>query len=453
MHRRTGVRTFDLLVIGGGSAGTAAALVAKRGGAKRVAVAEPQTLGGDCPARACVPTKALLASAARYRAARGSERFGVTGEVYFDWRVAMARKDAVVRDLLEYDEKLYRDAEISVLRGAARFADELAIEIAGERVRAERVVIATGSQPIVPDIPGLRDAAITSERAVTLPDAPRRAFILGGGVVGVEFAQLFHSAGGAVILADRGERLVDIEDPQVSEELLRDLRAQGIDARMGVSLKEVRPRDGGHTVVLDDGSSHDVDLVLAATGRRPAIASLDLAKAGVRTDRGVEAGADLRTSHDRIWAAGDVRGGLLYTHVAAYEGHVAGRNALAERPDRVDLDGIPRITFSDPPVAGVGLGESQARERGFTPVVARGPLTGMGRARVEGWEGGILALVADGPSKRILGASFYGPHADSVVHEVAALIRAGARVGDLGRTIHAYPSWNEVLSGAAAEIM
>jgi len=325
--------------------------------------------------------------------------------------------------------------------------------VAGERIRAERIVIVTGSEPIMP---GIRVCAKRRSRASApsrYSKRPDRAFILGGGVVGVEFAQLFRSAGAEVVLADRGEHLLDIEDPTVSEALLGDLREQGIDARMGVSLKEVRGHDGRFTALLENGSALDVDLVLAATGRRPAIASLELASGGVRADTGVDTRMDLRTTHERVWAAGDVRGGLQYTHVAAYEGHLAGRNAFAERPEDVDLNGVPRITFTDPPVVGVGLTESQARERGFEPVVARGPLSGMGRSLVEGWEGGMLALVADRRTKRLLGASLFGPHADSVVHELAALIRAGSDVGTLARTIHGYPSWNEVLSGAAAELV
>lgn len=416
-------------------------------------VVERSQIGGDCPNRACVPTKALLASAARLRAARASEAFGVRANATFDWTTAIHRKERIVSEIVSHDEEVYRRAGVELVRGDARFVDELTVEVAGERIRGERAVVASGSRPRVPDIPGMRDSAITSEDAVELEKLPARVFILGGGVVGTEFAQLFTSAGTNVVLADRGTRLVDTEDPEVSEALAADLRARGVDLRLGTSVSEVRREDGLVCVVMEDGTEIATETVLAATGRDAAIAGLDLDRTGVRvTKRGVDADGTLRTSHERIWAAGDVLGGLLYTHVASYEGHLAGHNALAGEPRRVDRTGIPRITFADPPLAGVGPNEEDARKAGDDPVVARVELTGMGRALVDGFEGGMLAIVADRKTRHLLGASMWGPHADSVIQEIATLVRANGTTETLGEAIHAYPSYNEAISMAVAQL-
>jgi dihydrolipoamide dehydrogenase len=429
-------------------------LAARQAGARRVAVIERRAIGGDCPNYACVPTKALLFSASRYRIARASGHFGVRGTATFDWAAAMARKDAIVKQIVEHDQRLYKEEGIELIEGDARFINELSVEVSGRELRAERFVIATGSEPIVPDVPGLRAAALTSDQVVGMKEPPRRPFVLGGGVVGVEFAQLFQDIGADVTLADRGEHLVDVEDPEVAGGLLEHLRKAGVDVRMKAELVEVIPREGEFAARLDDGSTHRADCcILAATGRRPAVSGLQLERTGVRMGKkGIQVDLHLRTTHERIWAAGDVVGHLLYTHVAAYEGHLAGHNAIAEQPVAVDLEGIPRITFADPPLAGVGIGESEARARGLDAVVARASLDGMGRALIEGIEEGRVALVAERKTGRLLGASMWGPHADAVIHEVATLIRNRGTVAQLQRTIHAYPSYNEILSEVAADL-
>jgi len=449
MHRAS----FDLVVLGSGSAGTGAALSARRAGAQRVAVIERDRIGGDCPNYACVPTKALLFSASRFRIARESERFGVHATAEFDWSAAMRRKDAIVREIVAHDERLYEEAGIELVSGDAQFADELVLEIGGRRLRAERVVIATGSEPIVPDVPGLREAALTSDEMVAIDEPPRRLLALGGGVVGVEFAQLFRDIGAQVTLVDRGAHLLDSEDTVVADALLDHLKRSGVDARMRSELVAVTRADGEFEVRLSDGSVHRADRVLAAAGRRPRVAGLHLERTDVRTHKkGIVVDEHLRTSHERIWAAGDVVGHFQYTHVAAYEGHLAGHNAFAAQPVAVELEGIPRITFADPPLAGVGIGADEARARGMDPIAARASLDGMGRALVEGWSGGLVALVADRRTGRLVGASMWGPEADAVIHEIATLVRGSATVRQLQRTIHAYPSYNEILSEVAADL-
>ena len=446
--------SFDLIVLGSGSAGTAAALSARRAGAKHVVVVERDRIGGDCPNHACVPTKALLFSASRFRIARESARFGVRASAEFNWSAAMRRKNEIVRQIVDHDERLYADAGIDLVRGDAHFVDELRLEADVRTLRAERVIIATGSEPIVPDVPGLQLAARTSDQIVEMDTAPRRPLVLGGGVVGVEFAQLFRDIDSDVTLIDRGDHLVDIEDPEVTDALRAYLERSGADIRMTTELVEVTGRNGHFDVRFGDGGHKLVDCcVLAATGRRPRIAGLRLERTGVNTNReGIVVDAFLRTTHERIWAAGDVAGHPQYTHVAAYEGSLAGHNAFAAQPVAVDLYGIPRITFADPPLAGVGIGEAEARRRGRDPIVARASLEGMGRALVEGWGDGLIALVADRRTGRLLGASMWGPQSDAVIHEIAVLVRNRGTVRELQRTIHAYPSYNEVLGEVAAEL-
>jgi len=401
-----------------------------------------------------VPTKALLFSASRFRIARESGRFGVRATAGFDWSTALRRKNEIVEQIVAHDERLYQEAGIELVRGEARFVSELRIEAAGRTLTAERVVIATGSEPIMPDVPGLAAAARTSADVVQMENAPRRPLVVGGGVVGVEFAQLFRDIGLEVTLVDRGERLVDNEDSEVAEALRAHLERSGVEVRTRAELVDVIAHDGGYDVRLSDGSRRRVDCcVLAATGRRPRVGGLGLARSGVRTRReGIVVDSYLRTTHERIWAAGDVAGHFQYTHVAAYEGSLAGHNAFATEAVAVDHDGIPRITFSDPPVAGVGIGEAEARRRGLEPIVARASLDGMGRALIEGSSGGLIAIVADRGTGRLLGASMFGPQSDGVIHEIATLARNRATVRELQRTIHAYPSYNEVLSDVAAEL-
>ncbi len=401
-----------------------------------------------------MPTKALLFSASRFRIARESAPFGVRATAEFDWSAAMRRKNEIVDSIVRHDERLYEEAGIELVRGDAHFVDELRPEAGGRALRAERIVIATGSEPIVPDVPGLRAAARTSDEVVQMDDAPRHPLVLGGGVVGVEFAQLFSDLGTEVTLIDRGDHLVDREDAEVADALRAHLERSGVDVRMGAELREVVSRDGAFDVRLSDGTLKRIDCcVIAATGRRPRVGTLQLERTGVHARRdGVTVDQFLRTTHERIWAAGDVAGHFQYTHVAAYEGSLAGHNAIAAQPVAVDLDGVPRVTFSDPPLAGVGIGESEARRRGLDPVVARASLDGMGRALIEGWSGGLVALVADRRTGRLLGASMWGPQSDAVIHEIAVLVRNRATARQLQRTMHAYPSYSEILSEVAATL-
>lgn len=462
--------SYDVVIIGSGSAGFSAAEAARRAGAS-VCLVEKGKLGGECPNWGCVPSKALLRCAKSAREGRRAERFGVkTGSASLSYADALRYRDQAVAAVTgggERGARYERIAEklgIALVQGEAAFTDPHAIEAGDSRVIAKAFVIATGTEEFVPPVPGLSDIAYYTARTIhTLMRAPKSLAIVGGGPVGCEYATFFSAAGVRVVLVQGASRLLNREDPETSEAVRAALEAQGVEVSLGASLTEVINGRGGvyglKAESPEGNATHAVEAVLVCAGRRAAVGSLALDNAGVRLDAKGNAKADKRaaTNVKHVFAAGDVGGGYQFTHVAHHEGAVAGHNAALIAKGRragwmeTDERVVPRATFVDPEVASVGMtaDEAKAALKLKKVLVGRFPVKALGRAVADGVTDGFVKLVAHPKTGKLLGGSIVCDRAGELVHEVALAIHLGATAEKLGSMIHAYPTYSEAVVAAA----
>ncbi|SFQ71421.1 Pyruvate/2-oxoglutarate dehydrogenase complex, dihydrolipoamide dehydrogenase (E3) component [Amycolatopsis arida] len=449
-------RVPDLLVIGGGTAGILAARTAAGLGA-RVVLVERDRTGGDCLWTGCVPSKALLAAAGTAHRMSTSGRFGIAPvEPVVDFAAVLAHVRAAIDRIAPADSPAaLADSGVEVLRGEATFVGPREARVGERALPFRRSVVATGSSPALPPVPGLAGIdPLTSDTVWDLTELPRRLVVVGGGPVGCELGQAFARLGTEVTIVEAAERLLPNEEPFVGEALAAALAAEGVRVLTSTTLTAAAPAAGG--VRLDTAGPDPLraDRVLVATGRRPGTAGLDLPSAGVRTgERGhVVVDDRLRTSNPRVLAAGDVTGRLPFTHVAGVHGSVAATNALLGPLRRVDHERIPWVTFTDPEVARVGLTEAQARARhGDRVRVRRVDHADVDRAVTEDATRGSTHVVLDGRG-RVLGATVVAPRAGEVIAELTGVLARGGRLRDLAGVTHPYPTWSDgVWSAAVAE--
>ena len=457
--RPTGRRDvdYDLLVLGAGSAAFAAAIKGSDAGF-RVALVEAGTLGGTCVNTGCVPSKALLRAAEIYWAAGHHPFAGVTtaaGPV--DLAALVAQKDDLVAALRQEKYADLVDAYgFEVIPGTARFLDPETVEVGGRRLRAGVVLIATGSSPTIPPIPGLAEAGyLTSTSALDLKALPRRLGVIGAGFVGLELGQFFAHLGVEVTFVSRSARIASMEEPEVSEAFAEVLRAQGATIYAPALVTAVeRGRGGSRRLRLSGAGSAlavEVDDVLVAAGRHPDTAGLDLGRAGVEVDeRGaVRVDEYLRTTNPRVYAAGDVTPSAQFVYVSAYEGALAADNALTGANRKTDFTGLPRVTFTTPQMALAGLTEAQARAGGYQVRTAVLPLSAVPRALVNRDTHGLIKLVTDEATDRLLGASMLADGAGDAIQSAVLAIRHGITAAELAATFHPYLTMAEGLKLAA----
>jgi pyruvate/2-oxoglutarate dehydrogenase complex dihydrolipoamide dehydrogenase (E3) component len=439
--------TRDLVIIGGGAGGLVVASVAAQLGLAVTLVERAQRLGGDCLHHGCVPSKALIRTAEVASLMRRAADFGLPSVAP---QVDMARVSAHVRAVIEEiqhhdDPERFRGYGCEVLLGEpAEFLSPREVRVGDRRIRARRFVLATGSGPFVPPIEGLREAGfLTNLDVFSLRTLPRRLVVLGAGPIGLELGQAFARLGSKVTVIERLPRPLPHEDPEITDALMAQLAAEGIEVHAGTEAQRVR-RSGETTIVeCSGGLALTADALLVAVGRSPNVAGLGLDAAGVRYGaRGVEVDRRLRTSQRHIYACGDVCGPYAFTHMAEYQAGIVIANAVFRFPKRVDYRVVPRVTFTDPELAHVGMTEAQARERGITPDVLRFPFRDVDRAITERECAGLVKLVAH--RGRLLGASVLGPRGGELLHELALAMTAGVRLSVISATIHAYPTLAQV---------
>ncbi|MDY7104887.1 MAG: FAD-dependent oxidoreductase [Actinomycetota bacterium] len=451
---------YDLVVVGGGTAALVASLgVAGLGG--RAAVVADGPLGGDCLWTGCVPSKTLLAAAGVVHAMRTADRHGlmpVDPEVDLARVMAQVRAAQAVIEPHDSPERL-RAEGVEVIEARGRFAGP-GVAVAGDReLRFRAALIATGSRPVVPPIPGLAAAdPLTSETVWELDELPARLVVIGGGPVGCELGQAFARLGSRVTIVEVAPTLLAGAGPGVGELLAERLRGEGVDVATATHVTSVR----GHEPVTVELTGSDVatsavtaDRILVATGRRPNTADLGLDLVGVETgdDGRVLVDDRLRTSGDRIFAAGDVTALMPFTHVAAHHARLVVTNAMFRTRRTVDHDAIPWAVFTDPEVARVGLDATAARQRwGDDAIVQRFDHAGLDRAITAGDPAGWSELVAD-PKRRLVGATVVGAAAGESIAELAAWMTAGAKVDRISTTVHAYPTFAEGPSRAADDVL
>lgn len=455
-ERPDGPRDYDLLVIGSGSAAFAAGIRASDLGA-RVALVEAGTVGGTCVNVGCIPSKALLRAAELQHLAASASIPGLRLSAGSpDLAEIVAWKDELVAALRQEKYVDLVDAYgFELLAGKARFAGPDAVVVDGRLVTAERYLIATGASPAAPPIPGLAEAGyLTSTTALDVTELPETLAVIGANAIGLELGQYFARMGSKVTLIEVLPRIAPFEEPEISETLAEALEAEGVDILVGATVTSVgRAGDKRRLEVAVEGARRtlEVDELLVATGRRPNTAGLGLEQAGVAVDgRGaVVADEYLRTANERVFAAGDVTGGPQFVYVSAYEGALATENALNGAARRLDLGALPRVTFTSPQIAAVGLTEEQAREAGHEVKTSVLGLDAVPRAIVNGETRGLVKLVADAESDRLLGAHLLAPHAGEVIQAAVLAIKSGLTVRDLTETFHPYLTIAEGLKLAA----
>ncbi len=450
-------RTFDLLVVGAGSAGFAAAIKGAELGA-RVALVEDGVLGGTCVNVGCVPSKTLLRAAeARHQRVHHGFRGVPSGDGVPDWTLVRLQKDQFVGDLREakYRAVLQSYEAITLLTGHATLTHGPGVRLNGRDVGAGKVVVATGAAPWAPPIPGLPEAGfLDSASAMALERLPASLIVIGGGAVGLELAQMFARFGVRVTVLEVLPRLLAGEDPAIGEALAVYLRADELEIRTGVVIEGVTRTPDGYAVRYGEGdrsATARADRLLVAAGRRANTAGLGLDAIGARLGGKGEIVVNefLQTAHPDVYAAGDVIGDPMFVYVAAYAGSLAADNALSSTRRRYDLSALPRVTFTDPAVASVGLTDEQARARGLATIATRLPLDQLPRALAARDTRGFVKLVADAHTRKILGAHILASEAGEMITEAAMAVRFELSVADLTSTFHPYLTLSEGLRLAA----
>jgi pyruvate/2-oxoglutarate dehydrogenase complex dihydrolipoamide dehydrogenase (E3) component len=450
------VAEHDLIVIGGGTAGLVTSAGAAGIGA-RVALIEQERLGGECLWTGCVPSKALIACARAARAACTAWRFGVhVPGASVDFGRVMQWVYEAQRRIEPHDSpERFRSLGVEVVRGTARFVGERTLRADGRVMSAKRVVVATGSKPAVPPIEGLTGVPfVTNETIFSLERQPETLLVLGAGPIGLELAQAFARLGTTVRVLEAEARLLPREDEELAELLGQQLAAEDVEILLDTKVTRVS-REGG-TIRLSgargDGTPVMVegDTLLVATGRVSNVAPLEAEKAGIETGKsGVVVDERLRTTANGVWAAGDVTGGLRFTHVADYQARLVVRNAFFPIATKADYSAVPWVTFTEPELAHVGLTEREAHERHGDGVrVWRRPFDDVDRAIADGETQGMVKLITDRKGK-ILGGHILGHGAGNLIGEVVLAMKHGISAAKLGSTVHAYPTYPEAVKQAA----
>ncbi len=422
----------------------------------KVALVESNKLGGTCLHIGCIPTKALLESSELYHrvATRGAE-FGIKAEVVgYDYPRIAQRRDAVVGQLYKGVQFLMKKNKIEVIEGKGKLRDRNTIEVGARKIAAKDLIVATGST--VKTLPGLEldgQFIISSDNAVLSKEAPESIVIIGAGAVGVEFATFYSQLGVKVTLLEALDRLVPLEDEDVSKELLAAFNKAGIDCRTGVKVKGAKKARDGVSVDTDQGEVWARQL-LVAVGRAAVSKEIGLEAVGVETHPNgfIKVDEWMRTTAEGVHAIGDVVGGYLLAHAASHEGIVAAEDIAGQRLAPMEQDLVTRCTYSHPQVASVGMTEKQARERGHEVKVGKFPFSAIGRAQIHGETAGLVKIVADAKTGRMLGTHIVGPEATELIAEPALTQLFQGDAWELGRNIHPHPTLSEAVMEAAMAV-
>lgn len=458
--------SYDLVVVGAGATGLGAAAGARASG-KSVALVEADKPGGDCTHTGCIPSKTLIETARRVREARNGASYGFRSEVEVDYPAVMARVRAVVSEVAqgESPDRLRRRG-IDLWPGHGRLLGDSDVKAGRSTIRGDRIILATGAGPTIPDLPGLADVDyLTNESLFELSELPPRLLVLGGGVTGCELAQAYARLGSTVTLVEAQRRVLPEEEPEASEVIGRALESSGVRLLLGRRLDRI---ETGPVLRLADGTDVSGSHLLIAVGRTPRTERLGLGAAGVEVGEAglIKVDEHLSTTAEGVFAAGDCACALRYTHVGYEQGRLAAHNAFAphNRPGLLggrrewDDTAIPRVTFTDPEVAQVGLTESLAfAAYGEAAQVSYVPDVESDRARCAGRSEGFVKLIAAPPkvlrSKlliKLVGMTVVGPVAGELITQGTLAMRPGVPVGRIAQSVHAYPTWSTSVRMAAA---
>jgi len=442
------VSNFDLVILGGGSGGYAAALRGAQLGLS-VALIEKDKVGGTCLHRGCIPTKALLHAGEVADSARESAQFGVNATFNsIDMAGVNSYKDGVIAGLYKGLQGLVKSRGITFIEGAGRLVSANTVEVNGTAYTGKNIVLATGSYART--LPGLEidgNRVITSDHGTSLGYVPKSAIVLGGGVIGCEFASVWKSFGADVTIIEGLPHLIALEDESSSKLLERAYRKRGINFELGVRFKSHRVDANGVTVTLEDGREFTADVLLVSVGRGPVTDGLGYEEAGVVMDRGyITVDDHCRTSVPGIWAVGDIIPTLQLAHVGFQEGILVAETIAGLNPRPINYDGVPRVTYSEPEVASVGLSTKIAKERGYDVVELDYNLAGNGKAQILKTAGSIkLVAEKNGP---VLGIHMVGARVGELLAEAQLIFNWEATADDVAPLVHAHPTLSEAMGEA-----
>ncbi len=443
---------YDIGVIGGGAAGLTVASGAAQLGAKTVLIEKEELLGGDCLHYGCVPSKTLIRSAHVYQQMKRSEEFGLP-PVHpdpVDFSMVARRIHSVIAKIQHHDSvERFSGLGVEVKFGQPHFADEHMLRLGAESVSAKKWVLATGSSPAIPSVPGLTDVSFLTNREIfSLERLPQTLVILGAGAIAVEMAQAFCRLGSNVVVIQRADQILSKEDRDMADTVMDVLRQEGVVFHLGCSLVSVNERGSAKEVLIrtSDGVEQVVkgSHLLVALGRRVNTDGLDLEKAGVNySERGIEVDGRLRTNRRHIYAAGDVIGGYQFTHAAGYEGGIVVSNAVFNLPRSTSYTWMPWCTYTAPELASIGLNEKRARAQGLDYTVHEEAFVDNDRAQAEGATSGRIKLLLNKKGKP-LGVQLLGHHAGELLSEWVAVLNGNIRLSKLAGAIHPYPTLGEI---------
>ncbi len=446
------MKNYDLIVLGGGTAGMNLVYPLTARGWD-IALVESSHLGGTCINIGCIPSKTLISSARVVQSVRDAHKSGVIVEPpQVNWPEMVSRKDELVGKIRSRSYKnVEKNERVTFYQGKAAFTGPNSVEVNGEPISAKKIAIATGARTAVPPVPGLSDINyLTSTSVMEMKELPESMIILGGGIIALEFSQLFARLGVDVTILQRDERLAPNLDPEISEEIRRLLEKEGVRVKTDTMIGSLG-LEGKSVYALDETESgpvrYSADTILVATGREPNSDQLDLHKAGVETDkRGyIIVDEGFKTNVEGIWAIGDAAGGMMFTHRAWHDSLLLSRFFTVGKKIVSANRLIPFAIFTEPEIAGVGLDETAAIQAGYEVKILKYPFKFLGRARAMEKFDGFIKMTVDNNNGKILGTFIIGPEAGELIHELITAMHFGATIYDLQEMIHVHPTLSEAI--------
>jgi dihydrolipoamide dehydrogenase len=451
------MNAYDVVVLGAGPGGYVAALRAAQLGAK-VCLIEKNVVGGTCLNRGCIPSKALIHSAALWKRAKEGGVFGVGASQWrFDWGKAQGRKNDVVNAQVKGVHTLLQAAKVEVKQGAGSLVDAKTVKVSvnggAETVTGKAIILASGSEPAgIPGVPVDGGRVLTSTEALQLSELPRTFLVVGGGVIGMEFASMLSSLGTQVTVVEMLPQILAMEDPMLVRVLQGALQKQGVAFHVNTKVEKVETAASGVRVEISGGATLEAERVLIATGRSLNSRGIGLENVGVKTDRGaIQVNERMETTVSGIYAIGDVTGISLLAHAASMQGLVAAANATGGHAT-MDYSAIPNCIYTDPEIASVGLSEPKAKEQGRAIKVGRFNFAALGKAMCIGETAGMVKVVADAQTDEVLGVGMVGPHATDLIAEGVLAVRHGLTAHQVAETIHAHPTLPEAMGEAMHDV-
>lgn len=445
-------KKYDLMVIGGGTAGLRAALRAVSHGHKTILI-EPYELGGTCLNKGCIPTKAMLYASELYKKTLNLKKYGIeTSNVKINFPKLMDRVCSIIDEGQVHIKKSVKNCELEIVKEKAVFVNKDTVKAGKREISARKIIICTGAKTFVPPIKGIDKVEyMISDDAVKLRKLPKSIVIIGGGYISMEFARFFNQLGSKVTILERESRILGILDDDIAEALHEFYSEEKVNIVTNANILEVRkgqviindvryPKSKKKTIIYDK--------ILVAAGRMPNSKELNLEAAGIKTGKrgDILINDYLQTTNSKVYAIGDVNGKAMFAHAAKRETKIAIENALHYKKEKMGFDLMPWAMFSDPPISGIGLNEAQAKEKGFRTGILKADFSRAGRATVNGDTRGFVKVIYNKFNKKILGCFIIGPNADDLIHEFVAVMNSKSPTIDVIRkTIHVHPTLSEVM--------